>query len=111
MSYPSTDAIAPTRDRTPLTYADKQIVANVLTWDCQRSVSAEEIETIAITHDILWVKLTDHRAVPIAVSTFRNIRRQQLEQQSQQPPVADVTFVAQMEAKLEADEPVAWIKR
>ncbi len=40
---------------------------------------------------------------PIAVSTFRNIRRQQLEQQSSQVPVADVAFVMEMEAKLEAD--------
>ncbi len=67
MPHSATNEIAPnpTCDRTPLTYADKQLVADVLTWDCQRSVSAEEIETIAITHDILWVKLTEHRAVPI----------------------------------------------
>jgi len=64
-------------------------------------VSPEEIETIAITQDILWVKLTDHRAVPIAVHTFRSIRRQQWEQQSQ--PEADVAFVMDLEAKLEVD--------
>lgn len=67
-------------DRSPLTLADKQIIADVLTWDTQREVSASEVETIAIQHDILWVKLTDNRAIPLHVETFRAIRRQQLEQ-------------------------------
>lgn len=83
-----------------LSHADKQIIASVLTWDCQRDVAPEEIETIAIVHDIVWVKLSDNRAIPVHVETFRLIRRQQLEQQT----VDDVEYVTQLEAKLEADE-------
>lgn len=75
-----TDAIAPTSD--PLTLSDRQIIADVLTWDRQEYTSPEEVETIAIAHDVVWVKLTDNRAVPLHVDTFRNIRRQQLEEQN-----------------------------
>jgi hypothetical protein len=67
-------------DRSPLTLADRKIIASVLTWDCQRQVSASEIETIAISHDILWVKLTDNRAIPLHVETFKAIRAALLEQ-------------------------------
>ncbi len=34
-----------------------------------------------IAHDIVWVKLTDNRAYPLHVESFRAIRRQQMEQQ------------------------------
>jgi len=68
------------RDRSPLTLADRQIIADVLTWDAQREVSPSEIETIAITHDIVWVKFTDNRAIPLHVETFKSIRAAQLEQ-------------------------------
>ena len=68
------------RDRSPLTLTDKQIIASVLTWDCQRKVSASEVETIAIQHDIVWVKLTDNRAIPLHVETFKAIRAALLEQ-------------------------------
>ena len=77
--------IPPKSDRSPLTKADKQIIASVLTWDCQRQVSASEIETIAIQHDIVWVKLTDNRAIPLHVETFRAIRRQQLKKAKASP--------------------------
>lgn len=66
--------------RSPLTLADRKIIADVLTWDCQRQVSASEIETIAIQHDIVWVKLTDSRAIPLHVETFKAIRAALLEQ-------------------------------
>lgn len=92
------EAIA--RDCDPLTYADRQIIASVLTWDTQRDVAPEEVETIAIVHDIVWVKLTDNRAVPLHVETFRAIRHQQLEQ----PCIDEVEYVTQLEAKLESDE-------
>lgn len=71
--------IPPKSDRSPLTLADRKIIADVLTWDTQREVSASEVETIAIQHDIVWVKLTDNRAIPLHVETFRAIRRQQQE--------------------------------
>lgn len=83
-------AIAPVRDRTPLTAGDRQIIADVLSWDIQQEVSPDEVVTIAINHDILWVKLTGNRAIPIAVDTFRSIRRQQLEQQGQETQPADI---------------------
>lgn len=72
-------AIAPASE--PLTEAARQTIADVLTWDTQEYVSPEDVETIAISHDMVWVKLTNNRAVPLHVDTFRNIRRQQLEQQ------------------------------
>lgn len=85
-----TDALAPAcapksafaRASDPLTLSDRQIIADVLTWDRQEYTSPEEIETIAIQSDVVWVKLTDNRAVPLHVDTFRNIRRQQLEEQN-----------------------------
>jgi hypothetical protein len=46
------EGTAPKSDRAPLTLADKQIIALVLTWDVQREVSPNEIEAIAIQHDI-----------------------------------------------------------
>lgn len=52
MSRITATAIAHKRDRAPLAAADKQIIAKVLTWDCQREVSPNEIETIAIQLDI-----------------------------------------------------------
>jgi hypothetical protein len=79
MSRITATAIAPKSDHTPLTLASKQIIALVLTWDCQRQVSADEIEAIAIQHDILWVKLTDNRAIPLHVKTFQAIRAAQQE--------------------------------
>lgn len=100
-------AIAPPRD--PLTVSDRAVIAQVLTWDCQREVVPEEIETIAIKHDILWVKLTEGRSVPIAVDTFRTIRRQQLEQKARQLADAEVALVMAIEAKIQAvaeSEPV-----
>lgn len=71
--------------------ADRQVIADVLTWDTQRQVVPEEIQAIAIVHDIVWVKLTENRAIPLHVKTFRSIRRQQLElqTQSQDNPVSD----------------------
>lgn len=93
-------AIAPICDRSPLSASDRQIIADVLTWDCQRDVAPEEIETIAISHDIVWVKLTMNRAVPLHVETFRAIRHQQLEEQND----IDVEHVMELEAKLETDE-------
>lgn len=118
------EAIAPTRD--PLTYADRQIIASILTWDMQQEISPEEVETIAIVHDIVWVKLTDNRAIPLHVETFRAIRHQQLEQQTIEevervwggiipslessgnfqsflPPQISREFVTQLEARLEAE--------
>lgn len=91
-----TQAIAQKND--PLTHADRQIIADVLTWDTQREVTAEEIEALAIVHDIVWIKLTDNRAVPLHVETFRAIRHQQLEQQD------DIEYVTRLEEKLEEDE-------
>ena len=73
------EGTAPKSDRAPLTLADKQIIALVLTWDVQREVSPNEIEAIAIQHDILWVKLTDNRAIPLHVETFRAIRAAQFD--------------------------------
>lgn len=81
MSHSIVNAIAPVRDRKGLTHADRHIVADVLTWDTQHLVSSNEVETIAIAHDIVEVKLTDNRAIPLHVETFHAIRRQQLEQQ------------------------------
>lgn len=66
----------------PLTESARQTIADVLTWDTQEYVSPDDVETIAISHDMVWVKLTNNRAVPLHVDTFRNIRRQQLEQQN-----------------------------
>lgn len=85
MSQILTTAIAAFSD--PLTLSNRQIIADVLTWDRQQYTSPEEVETIAIAHDVVWVKLTDNRAVPLHVDTFRNIRRQQLEQEDL--PVAE----------------------
>lgn len=93
------EAIAPKHDRSPLTHTDRQIIASVLTWDTQRDVLPEEVETIAIVHDIVWVKLTDNRAIPLHVETFRAIRHQQLEEQAQ----PDVEYVMELDAKLEAE--------
>ena len=66
----------------------------------QQDVTADEIITIAVVHDILWIRLTRNRAVPIAVETFKEIRNQQMQQAD-----ADVAFVMQLEAKLQGDEP------
>ena len=87
--------------REALTLSDKEVIASVLTWDMQQHVTADEIITIAIVHDILWIRLTRNRAVPIALGTFNSIRSQQLAQQSE----ADVAFVMQLEAKLQGDKP------
>lgn len=95
-----TEAIAPKHDRTSLTSADRQIIANVLTWDMQQEVSPEEIETIAISHDIVWIKLTDNRAIPLHIDTFRSIRRQQLDEQAAE----EIEYVTELEAKLEKSE-------
>lgn len=72
-----TSAIANPCD--PLIRKNRYTIAKVLSWDTQREIDADEIETIALTNDMLWVKLTDNRAIPIHVETFRSIRRQQLE--------------------------------
>jgi hypothetical protein len=79
MSQMTATAIAHKRDRTPLTAANKQIIAKVLTWDTQREVSPKEIEAIAIQHDIFWVKLTNNRAIPIHIESFQAIRAAQQE--------------------------------
>ncbi|MGB3208704.1 MAG: hypothetical protein WBB28_27255 [Crinalium sp.] len=63
---------------------DRQIVADVLSWDLYREVHPDEIESFRIVKDVLWVNLTGDRAVPIAVETFRNILAQQTQQQAQQ---------------------------
>lgn len=91
-----------TQVQETLSLADKQIIASVLTWDTQRKVTAEEVETIAIVHDIVWVKLTDNRAIPLHVETFRAIRHQQLEEQTE--VISDVEYVTRLEEKLEEDE-------
>lgn len=95
--------------RTGICLRDKQIVADVLTWDCQRPVNADEIKTIAISHDFLWVKLTENRAKTLAVETFRAIRRQQLEQQSlqqvEQPPY-DLTEDIEVDSDHNSTDPV-----
>lgn len=96
---PQTISSVIARKRDLLTHADKQIIADVLTWDSQTQVTAQEIEAIAIVHDIVWVKLTDNRAIPLHVETFRSIRRQQLDEQA----VDDVQYVTQLETKLEID--------
>ncbi len=100
MSYKTMEAIAHWGDRQILAYADRQIIASVLNWDMQGEVGPDEVETIAIAYDIVWVKLTDNRAIPIDVETFRSIRRTQLDQVSED---AGVAFVMEIEAKLEAD--------
>lgn len=79
-----------------LTEAARQTIADVLTWDTQEYVSPQEVETIAISHDMVWVKLTNNRAIPLHVDTFRNIRRQQLEQQ-------DVVEAAEEASDIEID--------
>lgn len=86
--------------REVLSSADKKIIADVLTWDMQQLVSPEEVEALAIVHDIVWVKLTDNRAIPLHIETFRAIRHQQLEEQND----VDVEYVMELEAKLETDE-------
>ena len=55
----------------------RETIAAVLSWDLCREVSPEEIESFKIVGDILWVNLTENRAVPIAVETFRSIATQQ----------------------------------
>ena len=77
MSQITATAIAYQGDRSTLSASDRQIIAAVLTWDCATPVNPQEVETIAISHDIVWVKLTDNRAVPIHVESFRAIHRQQ----------------------------------
>jgi hypothetical protein len=42
-------------DRSRLQHVDRQVIADVLTWDCASPVSPEEVETIASEHDIVWV--------------------------------------------------------
>lgn len=56
-----------------LELADRVTIASVLTWDAiAKTYSPEEIETICIEGDIVWVKLVDG-AYPIARHTFRSI--------------------------------------
>lgn len=115
--------IAPlTQAHEALSLTDKKIIASVLTWDTQRDVLPEEVEALAINHDIVWVKLTDNRAIPLHVETFKSIRHQQLEEQAAEnrpafssgvPPlggefsktevISDVEYVMELEARLEGD--------
>lgn len=89
--------IAPSSNRSPLSAADKQIIAKVLTWDTQRQVRPDEIEAITIQHDILWVMLTDNRSVPLHVETFRAIRATQLEQVKDEVPENSVLEETRLE--------------
>ena len=90
-----------TAQRQALTLSDRETIASVLTWDMQQHITADEIITIATVHDMLWIRLTRNRAVPIAVETFKSICSQQLAEQSE----ADVAFVMQLEARLQGNEP------
>ncbi|MGB3208686.1 MAG: hypothetical protein WBB28_27165 [Crinalium sp.] len=69
-----TRPIAPPRS---IPYEHRQTIAAVLSWDLYREVNPEEIESFYIVKDILWVNLTENRAIPIAVETFRSIATQQ----------------------------------
>lgn len=69
-----------TQRTTALSQSERETVAKVLTWDTQREVSPNEIEAIAIQLDIVWIKLTDNRAIPLHVDDFRAIRAAQLKQ-------------------------------
>ena len=80
MSQVLTKLIAPPK---AIALKDRQIVAQVLSWDLYREVSPDEIESFLIIKDVLWVNLTESRSVPIAVETFRNILAQQTQQQAQ----------------------------
>lgn len=94
-------AITPTQTRSPLTTRDRCCIAQVLTWDIGSVVSPDEVIRIAIAHDILWVQLTRVRSIPIAVETFKSIRRAQLEHAARQQADADVAFVIAMESRLQ----------
>lgn len=60
-----------------IAFKDRQIVAQVLSWDLYREVSPDEIESFLIVKDVLWINLTQNRSVPIAVAVFREIATQQ----------------------------------
>ena len=89
-SRATASAINATRSR-------QERIASVLTWDMQQDITADEIITIAVVHDMLWVRLTRNRAVPIAVETFQEIRNQQMQQAE-----AEVNYVMALEANLQA---------
>jgi hypothetical protein len=81
-----------TQRTTALSQSERETVAKVLTWDTQREVSPNEIEAIAIQHDILWIRLMDDRAIPLHVETFRAIRAAQALDQAE--PTGDDIEVA-----------------
>lgn len=76
----------------PLSWEDRQIIADICTWDMCRFVSPEEIETIRIEADMVMIYLTGGRCNPISVSQFKQIRKEQQKQrqyrhQQRQPQV------------------------
>lgn len=68
-----------TRPQTtaPLSSSDKEIIADVLTWDLCKRVTPEEVEGIRVSGEWVAVQLSVHRAVPIHREVFRSILQRQ----------------------------------
>jgi hypothetical protein len=59
--------------KTPLSLEDRQLIANILTWDRDLLTSPDEIISIAVVKDIVSVKL-NKGAYPLSVAQFQAIR-------------------------------------
>lgn len=76
---PSLNEISCGQDREPLSQAERETVAKILSWDRRQHISPDEILFLWVDCDLVWVQMTQKRSVPIYVETFCDIRRKQME--------------------------------
>lgn len=91
-----------------LSYADRVTIASVLTWDdCQsHTYSPDEIETIRMEGEMVWVKLTGKRPYPISRYMFRSIldaQRAAINKRIDEIIEAETAEVIEAEREMDAD--------
>lgn len=75
-----------------LTYSQKSTIAQVISWDMQRTITALEVEAIKLLADGIYVtKLTGGRSWHIHRDSFKAIHAQQMEQVEAVATIAQVT--------------------
>lgn len=91
---------------SPLSYADRCVIASVLTWDNMGNpFSPDDIWAIRIEEDMVWVRLTGDRSYPISRFMFRSILETQRNAATQQLETIIETEAAEvLEAEREMSE-------
>lgn len=97
---------APKVQASPLSYADRCIIASVITWDNMgNAFSPDDVWAIRIEEDMVWVKLTGDRSYPISRFMFRSIlEAQQSAATKQLETIIEIESAEVLEAEREMSE-------